>query len=294
MASAVDMNAFDRLIANSAATPDSGETGSSSSNKHEARYELLNKRRNKALKDTKGFAKWWKWLIPCLTLDSDTDERSGVYLQCSLCEAHLSATNESRIATSHFKNAACKAIKSDPVVAAEIAAAFVNKPAESAAAQIDAADDVEILETLSTKKRKADSQSCLETFYLSMDKQKELTQTLYDFFLEASDCVAMHACEHPSLKRLCVQIGIKPLNRKALAGPVLERKYKASVADLDQRLSSQSMEYSLALMAGSARTSMTLRKYRTGWAFLRTVDQHFWVSMILMGLAWTTLSMSAF
>ena len=47
-------------------------------------------------------------------------------------------------------------------------------------------------------KRKA-AQPLVKDVYLSKQKQDDLTMALYDFFLESSDCVAMHVCEHPAL-----------------------------------------------------------------------------------------------
>ncbi|KAL3146402.1 hypothetical protein ABBQ32_003084 [Trebouxia sp. C0010 RCD-2024] len=81
----------------------------------------------------------------------------------------------------------------------------------------------------------------MKDVYLSKEKQEDLTMALYDFFLECSGCVAMHVCEHPSLKRLCSKAGLPPLNRKRLAGPLLESRYAETVKQVDDRLAKQSI-----------------------------------------------------
>ena len=149
---------------------------------------------------------------------------SEVRLQCSLCDMKLSATNESRIATLHLKNAACSKVKTDPETAAVFANAFI-KSAKSASVQHDP-DEQEALAQLQNKKRKASSQSSVADVFLSKEKQEAYTLALYDFFLENSDCVAMHACEHPALQKFRKMVGMPPLNRKVscavpLQGPML-------------------------------------------------------------------------
>ena len=57
-------------------------------------------------------------------------------------------------------------------------------------------------------------QPSVHDIYLSKEKQEELTMALYDIFLESSDCVAMHACEQPALKRFCPLAGFRPLQCK--------------------------------------------------------------------------------
>ena len=195
------MSALDRLMtaASSGVAPsDSSQTTSDPGSKVAKRFSELEKRREKALKDTRGTARWWKFFTVVCTCDKDTDEITAVHLQCSLCDMQLSATNESRIATSHLKNAACSKVKTDPEAAAVVAKAFI-KSAESASGQHDP-DEQEALAQLQSKKRKASSQSSVADVFLSKEKQQAYTMALYDFFLENSDCVAMQACEHPALK----------------------------------------------------------------------------------------------
>ena len=103
------MSALDQLM-----TAASSEAGSivatqishDASSKVEKRFAELEKRRAKALKDAKGTAGWWKFFVVC-TRDSDTDVMTAVNLFCTLCDTTLSASNESRIAYSHLKGAAC-------------------------------------------------------------------------------------------------------------------------------------------------------------------------------------------
>ena len=209
------MSALDQLM--TAASSEAGSTvvtqsSHDASSKVEKRFAELEKRRAKALKDAKGTAGWWKFFEVVCTRDSDTDVMTAVNLFCTLCDTTLSASNESRIAYSHLKGAACSKVKTDPEVAAAVAQAFI-KSSDAPVAEQDL-DEQEALTQLQSKKRKASSQPSVADVFLSKEKQEAYTSALYDFFLENSDCVAMHACEHPALQRFCKMVGIKPLNRK--------------------------------------------------------------------------------
>lgn len=87
---------------------------------------------------------------------------------CVTCS--FQPSNESRIATSHLKNAACSKVKTDPETAAVVAKAFI-KSAESASGQHDP-EEQEALAQLQNKKRKASSQSSVADVFLSKDKQE--------------------------------------------------------------------------------------------------------------------------
>ena len=215
------MSAFDRLLAGSsgsAAPSGSSQTSNDPSsplpplNKAEKRFVELSRRRTNALSDAKGTARWWKFLEVLRKTDPVSEETIAVQLRCLLCQTELSASNESRIATSHLRNAGCSKVKASPDLALAVLAAF-GKAAENAAPEStpDATDE-EALQQLD-KKRKA-NQPLIKDVYLSKEKQEDLAMALYDFFLECSDCVAMHVCEHPSLKRFCSKAGLPPLNRK--------------------------------------------------------------------------------
>ena len=122
----------------------------------------------------------------------------------------MSASNESRIADTHLTHAGCSKVKSVPETTTTEIVAFITE-ADAAPEPADE-DEQQTLQQVQNKKRKA--QPSLADVYLSQDKQNALSAAIYDFFLEASDCVAMHSCEHPALKRFCKIIGIPPLNRK--------------------------------------------------------------------------------
>lgn len=210
------MSAFDRLLAGSSgsATPSASSqtVNEPSIGKAEKRYAELSRRRANALSDAKGTARWWKFLEVMRKVDTESEETLAVWLRCVLCQAELSASNESRIATSHLKKAGCSKVKATPDLALEVLAAF--GPAADSAASETAPDvtEEEALQQLD-RKRKA-SQPLIKDVYLSKEKQEDLTMALYDFFLESSDCVAMHVCEHPALKKFCKLAGLPPLNRK--------------------------------------------------------------------------------
>ena len=129
-----------------------------------------------------------------LVCDPDTKEATRVELQCALCSLKLSASNESRIAGSHLKTAGCKVVQSDPEVAAKVAAAFLKPAAaaEDASADKENETDSQLLQQLASKKRKTSDQPSIVESFVSEAKQKQLTEKFYDFFLENSDCVAMH------------------------------------------------------------------------------------------------------
>lgn len=72
-----------------------------------------------------------------------------------MCDTKLSASNESRIADSHLKNAGCPKVKSDPDIAAAVAAAFLAIKEADAAAEKPDQDEQQALEQPQKKKRKA-------------------------------------------------------------------------------------------------------------------------------------------
>ncbi|DBA75879.1 TPA: hypothetical protein ACH3X1_010277 [Trebouxia sp. C0004] len=115
---------------------------------------ILERRREKALKDTKGTARWWKFFQVVTSRDLQTDEATAVHLLCTLCDTKLSATNESRIATNHLKHAGCSKVRSDTEIAAQAAAAFIK----DAAPEQQDRDDKEVLAQLQHKKRKTSGQ----------------------------------------------------------------------------------------------------------------------------------------
>ena len=87
------MSALDRLMtaASSGVAPsDSSQKSGDAASKVAKRFSELDKRREKALKDTKGTARWWKFFTVECTPDKDTDEITAVHLQCSLCNMQLS------------------------------------------------------------------------------------------------------------------------------------------------------------------------------------------------------------
>ena len=79
----------------------------------------------------------------------------AVFLQCTLCDTKLSASNESRIADSHLKNAGCPKVKSDPDIAVAVAATFMAVKEADAAVEKPDQDEQQALKQLQSKKRKA-------------------------------------------------------------------------------------------------------------------------------------------
>ncbi|DBA92131.1 TPA: hypothetical protein ACH3X1_015856 [Trebouxia sp. C0004] len=125
------MSAIQRLMttASSGAASNSSNSSAYDDNKIEKRACELERRREKALKDTKGTARWQKFFQVVTSRDLQTDEATAVHLLCTLCDTKLSATNESRIATTHLKHAGCSKVKSNTEIAAQVAAAFIKDAA---------------------------------------------------------------------------------------------------------------------------------------------------------------------
>ncbi|DBA91534.1 TPA: hypothetical protein ACH3X1_003157 [Trebouxia sp. C0004] len=115
------MSAIQRLMtaASSGAASNSSKSSAYDDNKIEKRACELERRREKALKDTKGTAR------------------------CYL-----------GIATTHLKHAGCSKVKSDTEIAAQVAAAFIK----DAAPEQQDPDDKEVLAQLQHKKRKTSGQ----------------------------------------------------------------------------------------------------------------------------------------
>ncbi|DBB01624.1 hypothetical protein WJX77_012134 [Trebouxia sp. C0004] len=79
----------------------------------------------------KGSAAWWKFFQPVLDEGPET-QKQVIILLCKLCNAKLSSSNPGRIAQTHIKLAACKAIKSDTTLGEEVAALFhKDNPADA-------------------------------------------------------------------------------------------------------------------------------------------------------------------
>ena len=117
----------------------------------------------------------------------------------------MSASNESRTADTYLTHAGCSKVKSVPTT---VIVAFITE-ADAAPEPADE-DEQQTLQQVQNKKRKLS----LQWLMFTSVRTSRMPSLRPSFFLEASDCVAMHSCEHPALKRFCKMIGIPPLNRK--------------------------------------------------------------------------------
>ena len=207
------MSAYDRLLAGSAGSAGSSQTvNKPPTNKAEKNFIELTKRRANALSDTKGTAGWWKVFEPIRKVDPKSEETIGVKLCCRMCQIELSASNESRIATTHLKNGGCSKVKASPDLDPEVLAAFSKASGNPAPETVPDATEEEAMQQLDKKHKP--SQPLIKDVFLTKGKQEELTMSLYDFSLESSDCVAMHVCEHPAMRKFCKLAGLPLLNRK--------------------------------------------------------------------------------
>ena len=181
-------------------------------------FEVLLERK-KAADNGKGKGKpadWWQHLTVILQTDpNDPNKAWNVALKCKFCDAFLSSSNPSRIASTHLMKGGCPKIKGDADIATEVSEAFQKHPIESGQPQAE----VNALQLLMNKKRKlgqgsVHGQPSAAHAFMSKDQQAKAREALADFFLEGSDAVALNMCEHPALVRFCKLVGVKPLCRK--------------------------------------------------------------------------------
>ncbi len=143
-----------------------------------------------------------------LVKDPVTGTAANVVLKCTLCDQQLSSSNTSRIADSHLGG--CSKFKCNAGIAAEVADRLhAKKPAE----EVQHQGEVNALERLMAKKRKTETPSVAHAF-MKPDQQLKAREALADFFLEASDAVAVKLIGHSAMLKFCALVGIKPMTRQ--------------------------------------------------------------------------------
>ena len=195
-----------------AAASHASSSSSKSSADWQKYYDLLVKRRELALKPSNKSksAAWWNFFDLVLVKDPATGSATNVVLKCTLCDQQLSSSNTSRIAESHLAKGGCSKIKSNAGTAAEVAARLhAKKPVE----EVQHQGEVNALERLMAKKRKAETPSVAHAF-MKPDQQLKAREALGDFFLEASEAVAVNLVGHPAMLKFCALVGIKPMTRQ--------------------------------------------------------------------------------
>ena len=187
-------------------------------------YDLLVKRRDAALKpgNKSKSAAWWNFFELVLEKDSVTSSATNVLLKCTLCSQHLSSSNTSRIAESHLAKGGCSKIKCNATIAAEVSDRLHTR---KAADEVQHAGEVNALERLMAKKRKAETPSVAHAF-MKPEQQLKAREALADFFLEASDAVAVNLIGHSALLKFCGLVGIKPMCRQDLVSSLLVCRHK--------------------------------------------------------------------
>ncbi|DBA92461.1 TPA: hypothetical protein ACH3X1_002694 [Trebouxia sp. C0004] len=73
------------------------------------------------------------------------------------------------------------------------------------------------------------------------DQQLKAREALADFFLEASEAVAVNLIGHSAMLKFCALVGIKSMTRQTLISKYLDRKYEEKQQDLNQNLQQQSI-----------------------------------------------------
>ncbi|DBA85946.1 TPA: hypothetical protein ACH3X1_005487 [Trebouxia sp. C0004] len=96
-------------------------------------FEVLLEQK-KAADNGKGKGKpadWWQYLAVILQTDpNDPNKAWNVALKCKFCDAFLSSSNPSRIASTHLMKGGCPKIKGDADIATEVSEAFQKHPVE--------------------------------------------------------------------------------------------------------------------------------------------------------------------
>ncbi|DBA84868.1 TPA: hypothetical protein ACH3X1_005888 [Trebouxia sp. C0004] len=123
-------------------------------------------------------AAWWNFFEIVLVKDVVTGTAANVLLKCTLCDQQLSSSNTSRIAESHLLKGGCPKIKYNAGIAAEVADRLhAKKPAE----EVQHKGEVNALERLVAKKRKAETPSVAHAF-MRADQQLKTRKHLLTSF----------------------------------------------------------------------------------------------------------------
>ena len=137
---------------------------------------------------------------------------TGVKLQCVKCNSLLSSSNPSRIADTHIKAAGCKAIKQNAELGQEVADALVKRKTPADAIDVD--DDAALEDFQQTVAKTSAKQTNIKSFGLNKEQSNQFRKAVATFFLEASDCVAMHAVDHPAFKQIFQMLNVAPVCRQ--------------------------------------------------------------------------------
>ena len=112
-----------------------------------------------------------------------------------------------------YSKVAAQKIKYNAGIAAEVADRLhAKKPAE----EVQHKGEVNALERLVAKKRKAETPSVAHAF-MRADQQLKAREALADFFLEASEAVAVNLIGHSAMLKFCALVGIKPMKKWSLS-----------------------------------------------------------------------------
>ena len=205
-------NAQTSELSEGAAASNASSSSCKSSADWQKYHDLLVRRRDLALKpgNKSHSAAWWNFFEVVLVRDPFTGTAANVFLKCTLCNQQLSSSNTSRIAESHLAKGGCSKIKCNAAIAAEVADKLhAKKPGE----EVQHKGEVSALERLMAKKRKAETPSVAHAF-LKPDQHLKAREALADFFLEASEAVAVNLIGHSSLLKFCALVGVKPMTRQ--------------------------------------------------------------------------------
>ena len=179
-----------------------------------ARFNSLVERRAQYLQSKQGAA-WWSYIEPVLVrLEAQTP--AAVKLRCLICQILYESSNESRLAKEHILKQACNVLENNADKALEVSAQLKRQASAANSSADESEDSVNRRQGSRLGKRKANTQP-ISRFAHSAETLALAKQQLIDFFHEASDCVAMHACEHPKLKACLQTLGGRTLNAEVIA-----------------------------------------------------------------------------
>lgn len=153
-----------------------------------------------------GSAKWW-------TNFKVIQGERAVLLECVLCGDHLSASNPSQRAGTHFKPGVCRGLAPKPPAAAPADVADVEELEEGGSSS----------SITTSNKRAAAGPAGIGGYRITADQENRATQCLARFFFKSS--VALHLIEQPDLVEAFATLGVTLPGRKALSTTHLDREH---------------------------------------------------------------------
>ena len=152
-------------------------------------------------------------------LEDEAQTPAAVKLRCLICQILYESSHESRLAKEHILKQAC-VLKNNADKALEVSAHLKRQASAANSSADESEDSVNRHQSSRLGKRKANTQP-ISRFAHSAETLALAKQQLIDFFHEASDCVAMHACEHSKLKACLQTLGGRTLTAEVRSAQII-------------------------------------------------------------------------